>query len=246
MNQEAFQICSKELKRLRSIQPSSVEHSVIKNYLEIMLELPWSKSTITLTNQALLAKGFLHKARAQLDLDHFGMLKVKQRLIEFLAVIKLRTDLETHTANQQFIASNTDPSTTSSSPSSSSTPNEFKISRLWKDTLDPTFLVQPDHPDRPAAPADNTLRPPGPTLKGKDGKKPAPILLLVGPPGVGKTSIARSIAKALNKQFYRISLGGVKDESEIRGHRRTYIGSMPGTIVQALRRVGVNDPVILL
>ncbi|EFP81176.2 uncharacterized protein PGTG_07428 [Puccinia graminis f. sp. tritici CRL 75-36-700-3] len=247
MNQEAFQICSKELKRLRSIQPSSVEHSVIKNYLEIMLELPWSKSTITLTNQALLAKGFLQKARVQLDLDHFGMLKVKQRLIEFLAVIKLRADLETRAANQQFVASNTDPSTTSSSPSSSSTQpqpsNEFQISRLWKDTLDPTFLVPPD---RPNAPADNTHRLPGPTLKGKDGKKPAPILLLVGPPGVGKTSIARSIAKALNKQFYRISLGGVKDESEIRGHRRTYIGSMPGTIVQALRRVGVNDPVILL
>ncbi|WAR59589.1 hypothetical protein PtB15_11B229 [Puccinia triticina] len=237
MSQEAFQICSKELKRLSSIQPSSVEHSVIKNYLEVMLELPWSKSTINLTNQALLAKGFLEKARAQLDIDHFGMLKVKQRLVEFLAVIKLRVDLETRAA------ANTQQTSSPNSSSSNQPPNESKISRLWKDTVDPTFLVEPsdNHLDRPTVDRSGLAGSPKET-----GKKPAPILLLVGPPGVGKTSVARSIAKALNKKFYRISLGGVKDESEIRGHRRTYVGSMPGSIVQALRRVGVNDPVILL
>ncbi|KNF05395.1 hypothetical protein PSTG_01608 [Puccinia striiformis f. sp. tritici PST-78] len=222
MSKEAFQICTKELKRLRTIQPSSVEHSVISNYLQIMLELPWSKTT---TNQQVLAKGFLEKARTQLDLDHFGMLKVKQRLIEFLAVIKLRTDLDTH---QQQPATALTVTTTN---------NESKISRLWKDNLDPSFITPHHQPSPPL----QTLLP-----KKENESKRAPILLLVGPPGVGKTSIAKSIAKAMNKKFYRISLGGVKDESEIRGHRRTYVGSMPGTIVQALRRVGVNDPVILL
>merc|ERR1719265_589416 len=133
---------------------------VARTYLDILADLPWAKSTEDLSDLA--------RARVILDEDHYGMEKVKKRILEFLAVRTLKKDMT------------------------------------------------------------------------------GPILCLHGPPGVGKTSLGKSIAKALGRKFHRIALGGVRDEAELRGHRRTYIGSMPGNIIQALNSLQVNNPVILL
>jgi ATP-dependent Lon protease len=150
----------KELKRLNHIPSASPEYSVIVSYVEMLADLPWSKSTEDNTD--------LQRAQDILDRDHFGLERVKRRILEFLAVRKLN---------------------------------------------------------------------PG-------GR--SPILCFLGPPGVGKTSLGQSIADALDRKFARISLGGIRDEAEIRGHRRTYIGAMPGRIIQEIRRLGVNNPVMML
>jgi len=152
--------CMAELKKLKNMSPMSAEATVIRNYLDWMIDLPWfKKSEVDID---------LKKALAVLDADHFGLQKVKERIIEFLAVQK----------------------------------------RMNK-------------------------------IKG-------PILCLVGPPGVGKTSLGKSIAKATNREFVRMSVGGMRDEAEIRGHRRTYIGSLPGKIIQLMKKAGTKNPLILL
>ena len=152
--------CMSELKKLKNMSPMSAEATVIRNYLDWMIDLPWyKKSEVDID---------LKKALAVLDADHFGLEKVKERIIEFLAVQK----------------------------------------RMEK-------------------------------IKG-------PILCLVGPPGVGKTSLGKSIARATNREFVRVSVGGMRDEAEIRGHRRTYIGSLPGKIIQMMKKVGTKNPLILL
>ncbi|HBB88702.1 MAG TPA: endopeptidase La [Blastocatellia bacterium] len=150
----------RELKRLEKLPAAAPDYHVIRTYLDYVLELPWKKSSED--------KLDLTEARKILDEDHYGLEDVKERILEFLAVIKLRPDTK------------------------------------------------------------------------------SPILCFVGPPGVGKTSLGRSIARALGRQFERMSLGGMRDEAELRGHRRTYIGSMPGRIIQSLRRAGVNNPVLML
>ena len=159
-SKEAREKAEGELKKLKSMSPMSAEATVVRNYLDWLLSIPWGvKSRV---------KKDLGKAEAILDADHYGLEKVKERIVEYLAV-QARSD----------------------------------------------------------------------KLKG-------PILCLVGPPGVGKTSLGRSVAKATGREFIRISLGGVRDESEIRGHRRTYIGSMPGKIIQALKKAKTTNPLILL
>ena len=159
-SKEAREKAEAELKKLRSMSPMSAESTVVRNYLDWMLSIPWGKKS--------RIKKDLNLAQKILDDDHFGLEKVKERMVEFLAV----------------------------------------QSRSQK-------------------------------LKG-------PILCLVGPPGVGKTSLGKSVAKATGREFIRISLGGVRDEAEIRGHRRTYIGSMPGKIIQSMKKAKTTNPLILL
>ena len=160
MPKEVEKKCMAELKKLKNMSPMSAEATVIRNYLDWMIDLPWYKK-----DQVDID---LKKALAVLDADHFGLEKVKERIIEFLAVQK----------------------------------------RMDK-------------------------------IKG-------PILCLVGPPGVGKTSLGKSIARATNREFVRVSVGGMRDEAEIRGHRRTYIGSLPGKIIQMMKKAGTKNPLILL
>jgi ATP-dependent Lon protease len=160
MPKEALDKANSEMKKLRMMSPMSAESSVVRNYIETLVNLPWKKKTKIHKD--------LVEAQRILDEDHYGLDKVKERIVEYLAV-------------QQRVE-----------------------------------------------------------------KSKAPILCLVGPPGVGKTSLGQSIAKAINRKFVRVALGGVRDESEIRGHRRTYIGSMPGKILQSMAKVSVKNPLFLL
>ena len=160
MPENVEKIAIKEMDRMQRMSPSSAEHSVIRTYVEWLVDMPWNKATTDDMS--------IENAEKTLARDHYGLEKVKKRIIEYLAVLKLKADMK------------------------------------------------------------------------------GPILCLSGPPGVGKTSLGKSIANSLGREFVRISLGGVRDDAEIRGHRRTYVGAMPGRLVQALKRAGTNNPVILL
>ncbi|CAK8719357.1 MAG: ATP-dependent Lon protease [Candidatus Electronema aureum] len=160
LSEEAQKAVNKELARLERISPSSPEHSVARNYVDWILDLPWNKTTEDTLD--------LDKAEHDLDNEHYGLGQVKKRILEFLAVRKLKNDIQ------------------------------------------------------------------------------GPILCLAGPPGVGKTSLGQSIAKTMGRKFIRMALGGLRDEAEIRGHRRTYIGALPGRIIQSLKRADSKNPVVLL
>jgi len=160
MPKEVEEVAFKELKRMARMSPGAAEYTVSRTYIDWLTELPWQKSSSDRLD--------VNEAERILDADHFGLEKVKQRILEFLAVRKLKQDMK------------------------------------------------------------------------------GPILCLVGPPGVGKTSLAKSVARALGRKMHRIALGGVRDEAEIRGHRRTYIGSMPGKIIKGLKKAGTNNPVFVL
>ena len=184
---EAGREAERELGRLAGLPPSSPEHGMISTYLEWMASLPWNK----------LGGGTIdiRRARQVLDEDHFDLEKIKDRILEYLAVKKLRQERGS--------------------------------------------------PADPAAPGEATAPTEPPRVTG-DSPAREPILCFVGPPGVGKTSLGQSIARALGRRFVRMSLGGVRDEAEIRGHRRTYIGALPGRIIQGLRRAETRDPVFML
>ncbi|MDE0119436.1 MAG: endopeptidase La [Bdellovibrionales bacterium] len=162
MPEKAQKEVLKQISRMEKMHPESSEASMIRGYLDWVIELPWNKSTEDNLD--------LDRARSILEKDHFGLNEVKERILEFLAVRQLKVDSQ---------------------------------------------------------------------VKG-------PILCFVGPPGVGKTSLGKSIATAMKRKYYRVALGGVKDEAEIRGHRRTYVGSMPGKIIQALKQVQFNNPILVL
>ncbi|HHJ06374.1 MAG TPA: endopeptidase La, partial [Anaerolineae bacterium] len=171
--EEALKEANRELSRLQKLPPQAAEYGVIKTYLDWLTELPWNAMTEDNLD--------IEHARQTLDADHYGLEKIKERILEYLAVRKLRKERD---------------------------------------------IVEDDIPEQDRAGGS--------------------ILLFVGPPGVGKTSLGRSIARALNRKFTRMSLGGVRDEAEIRGHRRTYIGAMPGRIIQALKRAESRNPVFML
>jgi ATP-dependent Lon protease len=183
---EAKEQADRELDRLASMPPAAAEYGVIRTYLEWLASLPWSLGTEDRLDIAA--------AQQVLDEDHYDLEKVKQRILEFLAVRQLRLQ-----RGQE---------------------GDRETSRQGEEER-----KEDVHP----------------VISGKGA-----ILCFIGPPGVGKTSLGRSIARAMGRKFIRISLGGVHDEAEIRGHRRTYIGAMPGTIVQAIRRVGSNNPVFMM
>jgi ATP-dependent Lon protease len=196
--------------------------------LEWLTGLPWPNTAKDQNRSIEILKdpSFLTRAREQLEADHFGLELIKKRLIEHLAVIRLKAlnalaeqEKEEHQQRQMV--------------ESSDEGQSGAVPKGLPQTVDTSFD------------AEVTQRAPI-TMKPKTIKTKGPILLLVGPPGCGKTSIAASLAKALDRPFQRISLGGVRDEAEIRGHRRTYVASGPGAIVTALSKAKRLDPVILL
>src|SRR6266516_2318996 len=200
MPEEALKEANRELSRLEKLPTVSHEYSIIRTYLELLVSLPWSKSTGE--------KIDVPHARQVLDQDHYDLEKIKERILEYLAVRRLKEDRKAEELERAREAAATE---------------ESVETEMLRATTQPLRSQE-------AARAINR----------------EPILCFVGPPGVGKTSLGQSIARALGRKFARMSLGGIRDEAEIRGHRRTYIGAMPGRILQTLRRVDTNDPVIML
>jgi len=220
MSAEAQKVAAREIKRLLKMNPAMAEYNVIRNYLETLSEIPWSKSTDDKLDGAMLAR-----ARKQLDDDHYGLEKIKKRLLEYLAVLRLKQQANAELDSQIQIMGEKEQDQHPKSIASA----------------DGTAVETPEQAEKPVEESTEMQ-----ALKRRRMTDKSPILLLAGPPGTGKTSLAKSIATALGRKFHRISLGGVRDEAEIRGHRRTYVAAMPGLIISALRKVGVNNPVILL
>jgi ATP-dependent Lon protease len=209
---EAKRVADNELKRLQRMNPMQADYGVCRTYLENLAEIPWTKVTEDKIDAATLAR-----ARKQLDDDHYGLDKIKKRLLEYLAVLKLK-----HSVNSEI---------------------DQEMKKVSGSRKQAASDDEPQHPESvPREQTEEEIR----LLDKKRMVDKSPILLLVGPPGTGKTSLAKSIATALGRKFHRISLGGVRDEAEIRGHRRTYVAAMPGLIVGGLKKVGVANPIFLL
>ncbi|KAM0261701.1 hypothetical protein ACHAQJ_002153 [Trichoderma viride] len=225
--QDAAKAVDRELRRLQRMPPMNQEYQVTRNWLETISEVPW-----TATTDDRLGPDTLTKARKQLDLDHYGLDKVKRRLIEYLAVLRLKQSINDD-MEQQIRKAEADAAAVEKTITDGRSVLDSKSEEN----------VQNDASRKEASASELAKLQ---VLKSKRTVDKSPIMLLIGPPGVGKTSLAKSVATALGRKFHRISLGGVRDEAEIRGHRRTYVAAMPGLIVQGLRKVGVANPVFLL
>ena len=213
---EARQEVDREFKRLERTSPQSAEYQVIRTYLELITELPWNIRTEDKIDLAR-AEEILHE-------DHYGLEDVKDRVLEFLAVRKLQLErMDEEIVAQEGSGEPEEDSEAGEEPS----PDE----------------VAEDVAEEAAEEAAEDVAA-GLAEDWEAGR--GPILLFVGPPGVGKTSIARSIARSLGRKYVRISLGGARDEADIRGHRRTYVGAMPGRILQGLKQCGTNNPVFMM
>lgn len=224
----------KDYKRIKNSPPGNSDYHVLRNYLEVVVDMPWDKF---ITKFKLNKDIDIHLAQKQLDEDHYGLTQVKRRLIQYLVVLKLlgiNADKEIAEKAEAKRKSITSTSTSSSSSATSDNPIILGSSGKEVNPLNSSASSSPDCTEDESAA----------TVVSKHNK--SPIIMLAGPPGTGKTSLAKSIAKSLGRSFQRISLGGINNESEIRGHRRTYIGAMPGMIIQALRKARSMNPVILL
>jgi len=228
LSAEAQKVADRELKRLQKMNPAQAEYQVVRTYLDNLAEIPWTKATEDKLDPATLSR-----ARKQLDDDHYGLEKIKKRLLEYLAVLKLKQSVNADLQGQiDKIVKEAEAAEA-----------QEKSSDATVEKASPTKEAEPQaqpKPKREQTPKELQI------LKSKRMVDKSPILLLVGPPGTGKTSLAKSVATALGREFHRISLGGVRDEAEIRGHRRTYVAAMPGLIVSGLKKVGVTNPVFLL
>ena len=218
----------RELKRLERTSPQSAEYQVIRTFLEWVTELPWNTRSEDKIDLALSTE--------ILDEDHYGLEDVKDRVLEFLAVRKLQLDRSEDSEDGAGDEQSADVAETSEAngASESSEADGAGESGEADSEADSKTGSKVEVADEPAEPAAEPV--------GGRG----PILLLVGPPGVGKTSIAQSIARSLGREYVRISLGGARDEADIRGHRRTYVGAMPGRILQGMRQAKSKNPVFLL
>ena len=221
---EARAEAERELSRLESIPDVSPEHGMIRTYLDWISSLPWSK-----LSGAQIDVG---RAREVLDEDHYDLEKVKERILEHLAVRKLR---------RERLAARGAPPAAGLGETTLPEPPPPVLEAPAAEAPPAPGVPAAEAPPAPAVPAAGS-QPPDPS----DAGAREPILCFVGPPGVGKTSLGQSIARALGREFVRMSLGGIHDEAEIRGHRRTYIGALPGRIIQGLRRLATRDPVFML
>ncbi len=222
-------IAGREVDRLDRMTPASPEYQMIRTYLDWILDVPWNKVTEDRLDPI--------EARRVLDEDHYDLDKVKERIVEYLAVQKLRNKRTANGVTEPQVIPTVPPEPPPGSVSvSGTTESEDAGARLARSGEAGESRI--DDAGLPVE-RDRGLMAPGVKMKG-------PILCFVGPPGVGKTSLGQSIARAMNRKFVRISLGGVRDEAEIRGHRRTYIGSLPGRLVQALKAAGSSNPVLML
>ncbi|KAF2203184.1 ATP-dependent protease-like protein La [Delitschia confertaspora ATCC 74209] len=230
LSPEADKVAQRELQRLQRMNPAQAEYQVCRNYLENLAEIPWSK-----VSEDRLDKETLLRAKRQLDDDHYGLEKIKKRLLEYLAVLKLKE------VGKKEIDEEIRRLTKGSEEKMEEGEKEGQKEEEKETLVKKGEKLEQKKPP-PREPSEQELR----LLEKKRMVDKSPILLLVGPPGTGKTSLAKSIATALGRKFHRISLGGVRDEAEIRGHRRTYVAAMPGLIVSGLKKVGVANPVFLL
>lgn len=231
---EVRRAATAEARRLRRIPPQNAEHGVVRTYLEWLTSLPWTPPAATA--ETLTRSDFLANSKSQLDADHHGLEKVKRRLMEYLAVVRLRALIAQEAEAEQAKAQEVTLKKAIDDPAARA--SDYQKENAW------AAIKASEITALPKVPVLVPLQPQSPSKAVKGIK--APILLFVGPPGTGKTSLGQSIARALGRPFQRIALGGVRDEAEIRGHRRTYVASGPGLLAQALRKAGRMDPVLLL